>query len=340
MFIVATISINSYTEDKILEIIQNGADVLRYNFSHGTPQEMSQKISVAKQAIRKSGKDIKIMADLPGAKIRLGDFDVQRYEVKRGDKILFKSSKTSADPAKFIPVDYPNIGQVVKSGEVFTLADGEIGFKVDEIVDSLSFVAIALNDWHIPPMKAINIGHAIETLNHVTSQTLQHLEHLADIDPDIVAFSFVNDAEQVKFLKTKLLKAHPDFKGKILAKIETERGVRNLADIISHVDMVMVARGDLGLSSPLHKLGVLQKKIIQTCKDSHVPVIVATQILDSALDRFVPSRAEISDLTNLALEKVDGVMLAKETGISQTPGASVRLVRQIINEASTLLTES
>lgn len=333
MFIVATISKNSYAPDKIEEILIAGATVLRYNFSHGSPEQMYERINDAKKVISKLKlvNKVKILADLPGDKIRMGNFPTGHFDVEKGMPVTFKSAESSKDPNLFIPVDYPNIASYVKVGQEFSLMDGEVGFRVTKIINKDKFVAEAINKWHISALKGVNLGRSIDELEHITEKTLAHLKELHKIKPEWVAFSFVNSGKFAK--KTKLLLEQvstPTWQPKLVAKVETDKGVRNIDDISKVVDILLVARGDLGLAMPYEKLGLSQKKIVASAKKHKKMVIVSTQILDSLLSYFVPSRAEVLDLTNIVLDRADGIMLAKETGISLTPGYSVQVAKKII----------
>jgi len=331
MYVIATISKNSYAPEKIKEILEAGADILRYNFSHGTPAEMKEKVGTAKRVIKELGLEgkIKILADLPGDKIRLGDFPQKEYKVEAGAVVTFKTAHASDDPERFVPVDYPNIGALVRVGQRVSCGDGEIGFEVVDVLDDETLKAKAVNAWHIPALKAFTIGRGIDSLEHITPKTLAHIEHLKEIDPDWVAFSFVNSAKYLKRGK-ELLKKHGVKNTKIVSKIESQQGVDRIREIVSETDIVLIARGDLGLTTPIEKLGVYQKVIARATKEGGKELVVSTQILDSLLSYAVPSRAEVLDLTNAVLDGADGIMLCKETGISQTPGYSVAMAKRII----------
>lgn len=329
MKIIATISKYSYGADKIEEIIRAGAEVLRYNFSHGTPEELEQKIRTARYVIEKLGmrRKVKILADLPGAKIRIGEVVPTDRAVEVGEEVIFSSRK---EVPEGILVGVPNVGMLVRVGQQFTLADGEIGFEVAQIIDEETFVSRALNARVIPSLKGINIGQIIDDLDHLTPHTRAHIDKLRAISPEWVAFSFVNSAvglKKAKHLVTQVLGYCPT----VVSKIESERGVANIEEIVNASDMVMVARGDLGLNCPIEMLGVYQKRIIAAAKRAGKQAIVATQILDSILDRHIPSRSDVLDLTNCVLDGADAIMLARETGMSLTPGRSVATARKIID---------
>ncbi|MBI4836121.1 MAG: hypothetical protein HY817_02580 [Candidatus Abawacabacteria bacterium] len=333
MFIVATISKNSYSPEKIAEIIQAGATVLRFNFSHGTPEEMHAKVQIAQAVISELGKEgeVKILADLPGSKIRLGSFAGGEIKIQAGQKMRFQEGKHSDNPHEYLAVNWEDIGKLVTVGQIVTLGDGETGFEVTELLDEKSFQAVAISTASFSEFKGINLGSVMDSVDHFTPQMLAHLAQLAVLKPEWVAFSFVNSAEYMKRAQA-LLQPHLtiDWQPKVVAKVETLQGVQNIADIVAAVDIVLVARGDLGLTCPIEQLGIFQKQIVKATKAGHKQVIVSTQILDSIVNFFIPSRAEVLDLTNIVLDGADGIMLAKETGISLTPGRSVTMAKKII----------
>lgn len=333
MYIVATISKNSFAPEKIKEIIIAGASVLRFNFSHGTPDQMFDRIQTARKVISELGgeKTIKIMADLPGAKLRLGKFEPFDYPVKSGQSFIFKTAKDSDSPEDFIPVNAENIGQLVKIGQEISIADGSPSFLINKILSDEAFTATALNDGLITHMKGLNIGQGVDSLNHLTEEFLTHAGMLSRIKPDWIALSFVNSAASIEHTKS-ILREKMDITKlpPIVAKIETPQGVKNIDEIAEKADILMVARGDLAVTTPFELLGLEQKCIVQAAKKANKPVIVATQILESLLDGRVPTRSEILDLTNIVLDGVDGIMFAKETGLSLTPGFSVSTAKKII----------
>jgi len=332
MYIVATISKNSYPAEKIREIINAGATILRYNFSHGTPDEMYQKISIARDVIKELNQEgrVLIMADLPGAKIRLGKFQPSEFAVDKDQIITFRSGESSPNPEEYIPVDYPNIGKFIEIGKEISCADGELGFIITEIVDENTFKAKALNSRHIPTLKALNIGSAMDEIDHITDKTLEHLKNLSRINPELVAFSFVNSKEYLVRCKKLLNDFNPDLKAKIVSKLETENSLTNIKEILEESDYILVARGDLGLTVPIERLGIYQKIFTREARKAGKQVIVSTQILDSVVNQYTPQRAEILDLTNIVLDGADGIMLAKETGISLTPGQSILIAKKVI----------
>jgi pyruvate kinase len=333
MLIIATISKNSYAPAKIEEIITAGATILRFNFSHGSPAEMEEHIKVAREVItRLKRSDVKILADLPGAKLRLGRFEPSEFLVKAGQEVIFKSASGSVLPQEFIPVNAPEIGLLVQENQEISVGEGDPSFLVKKIIGPDSFQAISLNDGFVQTMKGFNVGIGVDELNHITADTLAHIKILPNIKPDLIAVSFVNSAKHLEEVR-RLIKASfgSDQIPPLVAKVETIQGVEKIEEIAASVDWLMVARGDLALTAPYELLGVYQKRIIIAAKKAGKPVIVATQILESLLDKRRPTRSEILDLTNIVLDGADAIMFAKETGLSLTPGFSVKIAQDIIN---------
>lgn len=334
MFIVATISKSSYTADKVEEIIRAGATVLRYNFSHGTPAEMAEKIALAKSVIAKLDVAcaVKIMADLPGDKIRLGDFPTKEHPIAKGEQHRFSMAEKTDDPTVFIPINKNRIATFLTPGQIITLGDGELAFEISEIVDENTFLATAINSGKLMNMKGVNIGRAIDELDHITPKTIEHLKNLPTIAPDWVAFSFANSGEFMQRARALLAEYAPSVaaQAKIVAKVESPQAMEKIEDIIRESDIILVARGDLGLTVPIEELGIHQKRIVKLTKAVAKPVIVSTQILESLLTAYTPLRSDVLDLINIVLDGADGIMLAKETGISATPGYSVQVAKKII----------
>jgi pyruvate kinase len=190
---------------------------------------------------------------------------------------------------------------------------------------------VAVSSGSFSEFKGINLGAVMDTVDHLTPQTIEHIQTLKEIEPEWVAFSFMNSAAYA--IKAKQLLAPyltSQWQPKVVAKIETLKGVAGIEEILPEIDIVLVARGDLGLTAPIEKLGLMQKRLVRAAKYARKEVIVSTQILDSLVHNFIPARSDVLDLTNIVLDGADGIMLAKETGISLTPGRSVAMANKII----------
>ncbi|MFA6098980.1 MAG: pyruvate kinase [Patescibacteria group bacterium] len=334
MYIVATISKNSYPAEKIEEILKAGATMLRFNFSHGTPQDQAGHIQTARTVIAKLGleKSVKIIADLPGDKLRLGTFEPIHFPIKKGQLVKFVLDYNSDDPSKFIPIDADNICKYLKAGQPISVGDGDPALIITEIIDENTFTALVQNNGGIQSMKGFNIGRGVDELDHFTKKTLESIAYLPKIKPDLIALSFVNNRAYLKKAKKLLAEQyHSDKLPPLVAKLETPEAIKNLDEIAKDCDIFMVARGDLAITAPYEMLGIYQKQIVQAAKRNNKQVIVATQLLESLMESHTPTRSEILDLTNIVLDGADGIMFAKETGLSLTPGYSVSIAKKIIN---------
>ena len=317
-----------YKDKSIIKnLIDAGIDVLRFNLSYGTKEENIEKIRIAREAVKESGKNVKIMADLPGNKIRIGKLANDPLKIKKGQTVFFSGDAHTAD----VPVLLPHIEKYVKKGDIITYKDGELAFSVSEILPD-GFKGIALNDYEMISNKGINLGRAIDELDHLTEKTLEQIGVVNETKPDFVAFSFANSKEAMQRNKKSLLKnADGNYKPLIVGKIESEGGIRNIDEIIDECDWIMVARGDLALNVPFTKLGIHQKLITKKTKAKSKKVIVATQVLDSLLTNHIPSRGDVLDVTNIVLDGNDAIMFSC-TSSTKDAGEIVRVAKEIVGE--------
>ncbi|MDC5255886.1 pyruvate kinase [Acinetobacter baumannii] len=333
--IIATIGQPTCEYENIIEIIKSGAHILRYNLAANLGfEEHARRIKIARKAIFDlNKKDIKILYDIPfpGKKIRLGMLPEPKHFIEKGTVLTFGMGKETDDINKFIPIDYDNIMEVIGSFDnrkVFTIGDGELAFQILEI-NKESFSAQAISSDYLPCVKSINIGHIITS--HIEDEEFQKLiNFVADFPPDIVAFSFTeNKVDLVNYIKI-FSGISINHKLEYFAKIESKKGVDNISEISAVIDGIIVARGDLALCEDYKLLGVLQRKILKLAKQNNVPCYLSTQLFESALNKYVPTRAEISDVSNAVFNGFHGVMLAKETTSSIKAFEIVRSISEII----------
>lgn len=330
MYLIATISTSLSKKDK-LNLIRSGVKVFRYNFSYGSVGDMIKIIRKDQKIFCKKNKlAVKILADLPGSKIRIKQINKKGITVRLGERVVFGSSKIKNIKAKFIPVDFGNIHNI-KKGLIITIGDGCLAFKVLRNFENSTILTEALGGGVIYSNKAINIGLAIDNINHL-GPALKILPSISEIKPDFISISFVNSADDILMVRKKL-KRYNYWKPKIISKIESPLGVRNISEIAKLSDIIMVARGDLGVNCNYERLGIYQHRIIKATKKLGKKVIVATQILDSTINSYTPNRSEISDLTNIVLSGVDGIMLVDEIVQNKFPERSVAAAKKIINQA-------
>ncbi|MDE2188384.1 MAG: hypothetical protein KGJ35_01495 [Patescibacteria group bacterium] len=317
----------------VKNLINSGVDVLRFNLSYGTKEENIEKISIARKVIKDSKKEVKIMADLPGNKIRIGRLTVDPLVVTKGDRLFFSGNDSLVCD---VPILLSNIEKYVNIGDIITYKDGELAFSVIELLKN-GFMAIALNTYEITSNKGINFQRAIDTLKHLTPKTIEQFKVINETKPDFVAFSFVNSKNSMTANKEALFKnIDKGYKPIIVGKIESELGVKNIEEIADECDWIMVARGDLALNTPFSRLGIYQKIITKKAKARGKNVIVATQVLDSLLSNHIPSRGDILDVTNIILDGNDGMMFSC-TSSAKDPGEIIKAAKEIITATASVL---
>ena len=304
-------------------MVLEGMDIARFNLSHSSPSQHLRIIRKIRRISKKLDIPIGIMVDLPGAKLRLGFLKRSVY-IKENQRIILKLSKYS-EGSDYLPVPYKIFFATVQIRDTVLLDDGKVELKV---VDKKSkyLICRAKNEGEITSHKSLHIKGKSFNFRIPTSQDL-HLIKIFASHVDFISLSYIKNAQELKKAK-KIIKAiNPHCF--VVSKIETPQGLRNLRFIIPESDVVMVARGDLGLEVDLVKLAFIQKKIIKECKMNLIPVIVATQILESMVNNPLPHRSEVTDIYNAVLDGVDALLLSGETSVGRYPIRAVRFLRKI-----------
>ena len=327
--IVATVGPACDTYDKLLALVKAGVNVFRLNFSHGSHEDKLAVINHVRRIIKEEPYNIAILGDLQGPKLRVGDLENGKLILTEGDEFIFTIEKMVGTNKK-IYVSYPNLTTDVKIGERIFLDDGKMELSVVKVLNDKEVLMRVTLGGVLTPKKGVNLPDSVLTMPSMTEKDFQDLEFIIAQKLDWVALSFVRKAEDIINLK-KILKAN-DSKIKVIAKIEMPEALKNLRDIIVESDGVMVARGDLGVEVPIEQVPVIQKDIIRKCMHRAKPVIVATQMMESMLDRTKPNRSEVSDVANAVLEGADAVMLSGETATGLYPTLVVETMSKIIME--------
>ncbi|WP_024791922.1 pyruvate kinase [Lebetimonas sp. JS138] len=322
--IVATLGPASI--DKIGDLIKEGVDVFRLNFSHADHKTHKNSILKIRETAKKLNSKTAILQDISGPKIRIGEIN-GLLELKRGDKIRLvkKNPKTVYD----LTISYPQIIDDVKTGEYVFFADGSIRTKVID-KDKNSITLEVKNEGVLSSRKGVNFPHSDLKISAITEKDKKDLIFGARNKVDIVAISFVNSKDDI--LKAKQILKQNNASPWVFAKIETKKGVENIDEIIEVADGVMVARGDLGIEVGLEKVPVIQKKIIRRANKLKKPVITATQMLLSMVNSPFPTRAEVSDVANAVMDGSDAVMLSDETTVGKYPVNAVETLKKVIIE--------
>jgi len=327
--IVATVGPACDTYDKLLALVRAGVNVFRLNFSHGTHEDKGKIIEHIRNINKKEPYNIAILGDLQGPKLRVGEIENGEIEVVEGDILTFTNEKVIGNKEK-IYVSYPNFHSDVKIGNIILIDDGKLEVRVLSIEKNNDVKVVVTLGGALSSKKGINLPDTKITLPALTDKDLADLEFIIDQKLDWVALSFVRNVKDLIILRNKL--EEKKSKTKIIAKIEKPEAVENIRDIIVESDGIMVARGDLGVELPIEKVPLIQKQIIKKCLHRAKPVIVATQMMESMIERTKPNRSEITDVANAVLEGADAVMLSGETATGAHPTLVVETMVKIIEE--------
>jgi pyruvate kinase len=327
--IVATVGPACDSYDQLKALVIAGVNVFRLNFSHGSHEDKKLIIDNIRVINKELGCSVAILGDLQGPKLRVGEIENNRLEVKAGDILTFTNEKCIGTIEK-IYVSYPNLAGDVLVGNTIMIDDGKIEVKVLSIEANGDVKVTVTLAGIISSKKGLNLPDTKISLPALTEKDLEDAEFIMKEELDWVALSFVKRVADIEMLREILDKNKS--KSKIIAKIEMPEAITNLRDIIIASDGIMVARGDLGVELPVEKIPLIQKEIIKKCIHRAKPVIVATQMMESMIDRVKPNRSEITDVANAVIEGADAVMLSGETATGQFPVLVIETMRKIISE--------
>lgn len=336
--IIATVGPACDTYDKLLELVQEGVNVFRLNFSHGSYDKHEEVIKYIRAINDKFPFNIAIIADLQGPKIRVGDIKGDSINLQIGDLLTF--THTPCEGTKEgLYLSYDNLHKDAKVGELILLDDGKLVTEVVDIDMQKQTVTVATqNAGVLYPRKGVNLPDTDISLPSLTEKDLADIDFIVSQKIDWIALSFVRKTKDVLQLKT-LLKEKNSL-AKIISKIEKPEAVNILREIILASDAVMVARGDLGVEMPLEQVPMIQKDIVRKCIHRAKPVIIATQMMESMMTMPRPTRSEVTDVANAVLEGADAVMLSGETAVGQAPKEVIKTMVRIIKEVENAKTVS
>jgi pyruvate kinase len=328
--IVATVGPACDTYDKLLELVKAGVNVFRLNFSHGNHEDKARIIQHIRNINVSEPYNISILADLQGPKLRVGDIKDGSLDIAPGDILTFTSRAKVVGTKEKIYVSYPNLHHDVQVGNKILIDDGKLEVVVVNVAPDGDVKVAVTYGGKLLPKKGVNLPDTKISLPSLTEKDLVDLEFIISQNVDWVALSFVRKVEDIIDLKRRLTDAN--CLSKVIAKIEMPSAMEDLRNIVLESDGVMVARGDLGVELPVEKIPMAQREIIRKCIHRAKPVIVATQMMESMIDRVKPNRSEITDVANAVLEGADAVMLSAETATGQHPTLVVETMRKIIME--------
>jgi pyruvate kinase len=319
--IVATIGPASRDPEVLVRMIDAGLDVARLNFSHGSRREHAETIERVRAAAGRAGKQVAVLQDLPGPKIRIGPLENDIADLPTGARVTFICGSEEVGNAKRMSISWRGLADAVTVGEDIFLADGAVRLSVCGVRDG-EFDTVVEAGGTVASRQGVNVPGELNNLEAVPESDLDMLAFGEKIGVDMVALSFVRRAADIEFVRTRT-------RLPLIAKIEKPQAVERAEEVVRAADCVMVARGDLGVELPLAEVPIVQKRVIAMAGELARPVITATQMLDSMVNSPRPTRAEVTDVANAILDGTDAVMLSQETAVGKYPVETIATMAQI-----------
>tara|TARA_B100001146_G_scaffold225228_1_gene248267 strand:+ start:7404 stop:8834 length:1431 start_codon:yes stop_codon:yes gene_type:complete len=315
--IVATLGPATSDKNTLKKMIKAGVDVFRINFSHASYDDVKERIKMIRSLSEELESGTAILADLQGPKLRVGIMK-EEVIVKKGDVIKFCTGKEFEGTRERVYMNYDNFPRDVNPGERILLDDGKLIFKVVETDKKEEVVAKVLQGGPLRSKKGVNLPNTNISLPALTEKDKKDAVFAIGQEVDWIALSFVRHAEDLKELQA-LIEAHSEYKIPIIAKIEKPEAVENIDKIVAYCDGLMVARGDLGVEVPAADVPLIQKQLVLKAKKARIPVIIATQMMETMISSLTPTRAEVNDVANSVMDGADAVMLSGETSVGKYP---------------------
>ncbi len=323
--IVATHGPASSSPEMIRALFEAGADVFRFNFSHGSHEDHQKRYDIVRSIEQDTGRPIAVLADLQGPKLRVGRLAEGPVTLDEGERVRF-----DLDPAPGtrdrVPLPHPEVFAALAPGVHLLIDDGKIRLEVEEATKD-SAVTRVLIGGRLSERKGVSVVGAVLPVSAVTEKDRRDLAFALEMGADWIALSFVQRPEDLDELRT--LAGRPV---SVITKLEKPSAVEQLEEVVARSDAVMVARGDLGVEMPPQKVPTIQRQVLRACRRAGKPVIVATQMLESMIEAPTPTRAEASDVATAVYDGADAVMLSAESAAGRYPVEAVRIMSEIIAE--------
>ena len=327
--IVATLGPACNSKTKLKNLIRAGVNVFRINFSHASYDEVNDYIKIIKELNKELDSNVATLADLQGPKIRLGNMH-DNVSIKKGEIISFDCKNKFVGDKLKASISYIDFAKDVKKGDKVLVDDGKLIFEVFS-TDKKRIVKLKnIQGGIISSRKGINLPNTKISTPSLTEKDHQDLLFAISKEVDWIALSFVRNAKDMQNLR-EIIEKKSDEKIPIIAKIEKPEAIDSIEEIIQNSDGIMVARGDLGIEIPCEEVPLLQKKIVYLAKKHRIPVIIATQMMESMISSLKPSRAEVNDVANSVMDGADAVMLSAETSVGKFPVEVVSQISKIIS---------
>lgn len=315
--IVATLGPATAKKETLLDMMKAGVDVFRINFSHADYDDVKQRVKMIRELSEKHQFNTSILADLQGPKLRVGKMK-DEVVVAPGDKIIFSTQEEFEGTKERVYMNYKQFPKDVKKGERILLDDGKLMFEVLKTDSKNEVEAKVIQGGPLKSRKGVNLPNTDISLPALTEKDVNDAIFAIGQEVDWIALSFVRHAEDLKELQA-IIKEHSTYKIPIVAKIEKPEAVANIDKIVAYCDGLMVARGDLGVEIPAEEVPLIQKKLVLRAKKARIPVIIATQMMETMISSLTPTRAEVNDVANSVMDGADAVMLSGETSVGKYP---------------------
>ena len=336
--IVATLGPATSTKNVIHDMIKAGVNVFRINFSHADYEDIKEKVKIIRELNEEHNYTTSILGDLQGPKLRVGVM-AEDIVVNPGDELVFSTKEEFKGDAKRVYMNYKHFPNDVNPGERILLDDGKLIFEVLETNRQDEVKAKVIQGGPLKSKKGVNLPMTKVSLPALTEKDIKDALFAIEMQVDWIALSFVRTPEDLMDLQ-QIIKENSAHKIPIIAKIEKPEAVKNINKIVAHCDGLMVARGDLGVEIPAHEVPLIQKQLVHVAKNARIPVIIATQMMETMISSLTPTRAEVNDVANSVMDGAAAVMLSGETSVGSYPVEVINTMAQIIKsvEDSPLIT--
>ena len=326
--IIATLGPASNSRKMIERLIKSGVDVLRVNFSHADHEDIKRIVNDVNFIRKKLNNHVTLLADLQGPKIRIGEV-IEDRKLKKNEKISFTTDMSTVNRENIIKINYPSFAKDVKAGDKVLIDDGKIILKVISS-NKNDFVELkVIQEGVLKSRKGVNLPNTKISQPALTKKDIRDAIFALNNSFDWIALSFVRSKKDILELK-ELISKNCDHHIPIISKIEKPEAIKKMDEIIKASNGVMVARGDLGIEIPAEEVPLNQKMLVTKCKKAGIPIIIATQMMESMIESLTPSRAEVNDVANSVMDGADGIMLSGETSVGKYPCEVVKKIKDII----------
>ena len=326
--IVATLGPATSKKEVLRKMIEAGVDVFRINFSHANYDDVTERIKMIRELNEELGSYTSILADLQGPKLRVGVM-AGEVVVAPGDEITFVTGKPFEGNSERVYMNYATFPQDVKSGERILLDDGKLIFEVVSTDGKSEVKAKVIQGGPLKSKKGVNLPNTNISLPALTEKDIKDAEFAVSQNVDWMALSFVRFSQDLIDLQN-IISQHSKHKIPIIAKIEKPEAVENIDKIVAYCDGLMVARGDLGVEVPAQEVPLIQKHLVLTAKKARIPIIIATQMMETMITSLTPTRAEVNDVANSVMDGADAVMLSGETSVGNYPVEVIQKMTSIL----------